>query len=721
MHGLVTTADGTPLAGIFVSNGRDVVGTDAEGRFTLERVTPFVTLTRTAEWTSPTWWLPASDDEELRFTLEAHAPTLPYEFVHLTDTHMSLPREAGDEGTFGLYRDGSMPWEIQDFLANLGERAPHAQAVFITGDLVDHGLEAEFEAYNAAIAHSPVPVHVIPGNHDHMNGTHGMFVSRNNYLTNQGDPALYEKHVGPRWYSFDIPGAHVVAMDWHSHELAIDHEVQNAWLAADLARVEAGSPWILLFHDQPSASLLDHAPWQPVAAFSGHWHTSRVVDVDGSLHVNSPTTFFASLDYTPPAFRRVTWDGSAISMTTETVRVVDEPAALHDVTRATFAAVAGEGDDDALVWRTATRGAGHRQSVVVADGVVFAGSQVEDTALGWVEALDGATGATLWSTAVRSAVKTSPVVAGEVVVVTEVSGDVHGLDRVTGEIRWTVASSDPLRRFAWNGPAVADGVIYVGDQSDLRAIDASTGDVLWRRQDLSPHHNLVNHAAPLIVGDLLIVGFWPSPNYPIGLNRHTGESVWVNPAMGQQTFDMAKMLMIIGTAAYDDAADAVLMPSFASTICVDRATGQVRWASRHASTFSPAAPVITDAGYVVTETGLGLRLIDPLDGAVRWELAVDGEAPFPMASYSKDPHPVVAPPTLVDGMLVLPCLDGTVRVITLAGEEMSRVQLDTPLAAALVPCGDLLVGLGTDGAVVALNAAALLAGASAMADAAVAS
>ncbi|WP_084079422.1 PQQ-binding-like beta-propeller repeat protein [Demequina sp. NBRC 110057] len=721
MHGLVTTADGTPLAGISVSNGRDVVGTDADGRFTLDRVTPFVTLTRTDAWTTDSWWLPASDDEELRFTLEAHAPTLPYEFVHLTDTHMSLPRDPDDEGTFGMYKDGSMPWEIQGFLENIATHAPDAQAVFITGDLVDHGLEAEFEAYLGAIAPSPVPVHVIPGNHDHMNGKHGMFVSRNNYFTNEGDPALYERMVGPRWYSFDIPGAHVVAMDWHSHELGLDHEVQNAWLQADLARLTPGSPWILLFHDQPNGSLLDHAPWQPVAAFSGHWHTSRVVDVEGTLHVNSPTTFFASLDYTPPAFRRVTWDGARISMRTETLRVVDAPEALHDVTRATFATSHGTGEAAALAWRTAAKGAGHRQAVAVADGVVYAGSQVEDQPVGWVEAFDGASGATLWSTPVRSAVKTTPVVSGDVVVVTEVSGDVHGLDRASGEIRWTVGSSDPLRRFAWNGPAVADGVIYVGDQSDLRAIDASTGEVLWRRHDLSPHHNLVNHAAPLIVGDLLVMGFWPTPSYPIGLNRHTGESVWENPAAEGQTFDMAKMLMIIGTAAFDESADAVVMPSFASTICVDRATGTVRWASRHASTFSPATPLLTDAGYVITETGRGLRMIDPADGALRWELGIDGEAPFPMASYSKDPHPVVAPPTLVDGTLVLPCLDGTVRVISLEGRELGRVQLDTPLAAALVRCGDVLVGLGTDGAIVGLSVAALLAEASAMADAVAAS
>ncbi|MFV0632906.1 PQQ-binding-like beta-propeller repeat protein [Demequina sp.] len=713
MHGFVTAADGTPLAQIAVTNGRDVVATDAEGRFELERVTPFVTLTRTASHTSDTWWLPATDDEPLRFTLTEHAPTLPYEFIHLTDTHMSLPREEGDEGRFGLYKDGAMPQEIADFLADLPRRAPQAQAVFITGDLVDHGFEAEYQAFVPALAHSPVPVHVIPGNHDHMNGAHQALVSRNNYLTHDGDPALYEQYLGPRWYSFDIPGAHVVTLDWLSHEIGLDHELQNAWLQADLARIEPGSPWILLFHDQPGRSILEHAPWPPVAAFSGHWHTSRVVRDGDTLHVNSPTTFFASLDYTPPAYRHVTWDGERISLRTRTALVADAPAQLGDVSRSTFAPSVPGADARAVSWRAVASGAGHRQAVAIADGTVYVGSQIEDEPLGWVEAFDAVTGDRRWATAVGSAVKTAPVVAGDVVAVTEVSGTVHGLDRVTGEIRWSVESSDPLRRFAWNGPAAADGVIYVGDQADLRAIDAATGAVLWRRHDLAPHHNLVNHAAPLIVDDLLIMGFWPTPSHPIGLNRHTGERVWEGAPMGQPTFDMAKALMVIGTAGYDQGRDAVLMPGFASTACVDRATGQVRWVSRHTSVFSPAAPVVTPAGYVVTATGQGLRLIDPADGSVRWELAIDGAAPFPMASYSKNPHPVVAPPTLVDDALVLPCLDGTIRVIGLDGAERGRVQLDTPFGAAFTRDGDLLVGLGTDGAVVALSATALLAQASA--------
>ena len=348
-----------------------------------------------------------------------------------------------------------------------------------------------------------------------MNGRHGSVISRNNYLTNEGDPELYERYLGPRWYSFDIPGCHVVTMDWHTHELGLDHDIQNAWVKADLAAIEPGSPWILLFHDQPGSSILDEVPWQPVAAFSGHWHTSRVVQVGETLHVNSPTTFFASLDYTPPRIpardlgrrehHHAHRDGP------------DSPGSGGARRRqpSTFAhRDAGGPSSQAVLWRRRLGGAGHRQRVTVSGDLVIAGTQIEDQPRGYVEALDLATGDAVWRTQVASAVKTTPAVWGDVVIAAEVSGDVHGLDRETGDVRWRsrrairCADSPGTHRPRSTGSSIS------ATRPTSAPSTSSTGEVLWRRTDLSPHHNLVNHAAPLIVGDLLVMGFWPTPQPP---------------------------------------------------------------------------------------------------------------------------------------------------------------------------------------------------------------
>lgn len=706
MHGIVLHASGEPATGIAVSNGLDVTQTDAAGLFALPHRGAFVVLTRPSGHTATPWWFPVpdTDETEIRFELLPTPQTLPYQFVHLTDTHLTVPQSHGAEKPSGLYSEGALPEQVRDFLTRLPEHAPNAQSIFVTGDLVDHGVAEEYDAYVDVLTSSPVPVHLIPGNHDHMNGRHGAVISRNNYLTNDGTPDLYESYFGPRWYSFDVAGLHVVTLDWHTHELGLDHEAQNAWVRADLATLPAGSPWILLFHDQPNFSIIEQLPWLPIATFSGHWHTSRVVEVDGTLHVNSPTTFFASLDYSPPAYRLVTWDGDNITLKTQTLLAAPIPQALGDVSTATFTPRSTVSEHPTVLWRAESAGAGHRQRVAVDGDTVFAGGQIEDRAAGTVEAFDLATGALVWRAHTASAVKTTPAPAENIVVAAEVNGDLTGFDRSTGEIVWTLASSDSLRRFAWGSPTIANGVVYLGDQSDLRAVDIRSGQVLWRRTDLSPHHNLVSHSAPLVIDDLLVMGFWPTPEHPIGLNARTGESVWSRADWdGTDPFQTMKRLLIMGTAAYDAVADSVLMPAYGSTARVDRATGATIWAKEHEGGFSPATPVVTEAGYIVTVTGHGLRLLERHTGETLWNLSITGDAPFPMASYTKTPHPVIAAPTVVGEHLLLPGLDGLVRRIDLAGAQIGQTQLASPIAASLVSAGDRLIAVGVDGSILALS------------------
>ena len=79
-------------------------------------------------------------------------------FIHLTDPHLVAPGE---------------PLHGLDPHANLlvsvaATRARRADAAFcvLTGDLVDNGDPRANRAASQALAALPMPVHVIPGNHD---------------------------------------------------------------------------------------------------------------------------------------------------------------------------------------------------------------------------------------------------------------------------------------------------------------------------------------------------------------------------------------------------------------------------------------------------------------------------------------------------------------------------------------------------------------------------
>lgn len=708
MHGTVRAHDGTPMAGVVVTNGRDSVRTDHDGRYELPDEGAFVTVSRPAGLTADPWWHRTADGPA-DFVLTPVEQTLPFEFIHLTDTHLSDPEAAATpRRAAALYPEGSSRRQFSSLLEALPTVTPGAQAVFLTGDLVDEGTAVEYETLVEILEGSPRPVYAIAGNHDHMNGGAGSTVSPNGYLTNQGDPTLYEHYLGPRWYSFDVPGLHVVAMDWHTHELGLDDSEQEDWLRGDLALVPDSTPWILLFHDQPGATVLAAAPRPPLATFSGHWHTSRVVRIGETLHVNTPPSFFAGLDYSPPMLRRVTWDGERISLDTRALDPHTGVPATNLRAKFTIAATTRSPRPAPILWTTTLTGAALRQGATISGRDVVVGSQIEDAPAGCVDCLDLGTGEIRWSVPTDAAIKATPAVARDLVVVADVTGAVHAYDRRDGHHVWTRPSSDPFRRFAWGAPVVAGDLVLVGDQADLRCLDLATGELRWRRTDIAPHHNLVNHSAPLVVDDLVVVGFWPSPQYPIGLDLHTGQDRWTTPDAGPTDTRNVKRLLVMGTATHDAVSGSAILPAHGLTLSVDLDTGRRLWAAPHEGGFSPSAPVVTELGVVVTVGGVGLRMLDKANGRTLWDAPVDASAAFPFQPYTKSGHAVLAPPTALDDHLALPCLDGGIRAYSNDGRLTRCTPLGVPVAAPLAYGGDVLVGIDVDGCVFALDTKELL-------------
>jgi outer membrane protein assembly factor BamB len=708
IHGLVTDGAGAPIPGVAITNGRDVITTDDGGAFSLEPAGRFIALTRPTGWITDRWFARidagAAEDTAITFVLEPDEQPLPYQFMHITDTHIDAKRESEWSFDYGRLTQAS---QLREFLQDLPQLSPASRSVVITGDLVDHGSAEEFAELMDAVDGSPVDVNLVPGNHDHMHtGLKGL-VSRNSYIINGGNPELYEAMVGPRWFSYDVAGLHVVVMDWHTHELGLDHTVQEEWLRNDLATAGASTPYILCMHDQPGHSIMDRLPRKPLATFSGHWHTSRVVDIDGVLHVNSPTPFFAGLDYSPPMFREVMWDGTEITLNSRTMpaRYLHNPEHAFDVDKATIAGYDAKPERPPVRWRHQLAGAGHRAGLTLTDGMVLAGSQIEDKPAGTVEALDAATGGLLWTARTESAVKTRPLKVGGIVVVAEVNGAVAGLDATSGERVWTTPSTDPYRRFAWQSPVESEGIVVVGDQSDLRALDAATGEILWGRTDLSPHHNIVTHSSVLILGRTVVVGFWPTPNAPIAVDLHTGESLWPVPALKDDPWETARKLRVTGTAVFDAVDDSVLLPAIAGTVKLDRESGQVLWTADHEGGYSPSTPVVTPDGYVVTVTGRGIRMLNRETGVQLWDVPVDGLAPFPMTAYRKKAHPVMAAPLYLasEDTLLLPGLDGVIRRYRMDGTPAGEFRIGVPLAAPLLAADGGYLTVGVDGGVLSLD------------------
>ncbi|GAA3143838.1 hypothetical protein GCM10020255_021330 [Rhodococcus baikonurensis] len=283
VRGTVRWADGTPISGVAVSNGIEWNRTDDDGRFRLHSLSRPVWIRRPSGVFCSQWWqLPTS--RELDFTCISAKQEVSA-VAHLSDTHLSAS-DGGVEDAVELanrFGDGT---DCAQGLAVALDAAYHAGArlAFITGDLTDHGTAAEFDAFKEIAAASPIPVEVIPGNHDHYGHRHDpqpIDAPIGDGFLGTATTWRYEQSMGPRWWSADIGPFHILALDWFSYAADIDRGEQEAFVVDDLAGSDPHRPLIVLSHDVPSARILDrivHAvdPTASISILSGHWHV--VVD-----------------------------------------------------------------------------------------------------------------------------------------------------------------------------------------------------------------------------------------------------------------------------------------------------------------------------------------------------------------------------------------------------------------------------------------------------------
>jgi 3',5'-cyclic AMP phosphodiesterase CpdA len=137
--------------------------------------------------------------------------------------------------------------------------------VLITGDLVRDALrvgEAEARGYydmlTSELARFPVPVFVVPGNHDIFG------IERQQSLVARDHPlygrAMCRRYTGPEYYSFNWGGIHFLGLDtvdyddlWYYGHI---DQAQLDWVARDLKQIPSAMP-VVTFNHIPFASAVE--------------------------------------------------------------------------------------------------------------------------------------------------------------------------------------------------------------------------------------------------------------------------------------------------------------------------------------------------------------------------------------------------------------------------------------------------------------------------------
>ncbi len=643
MRGLVT-ADGSGLSGVACSDGRSVVRTDADGSFELDVSGPFVFVTTPSGYATERWFTAA--DGEPRFDLHSVEQPVPFSFAQITDLHLAF-----DGWVFGE-PVAATPAVTASLFDEVASR-PGLSFVVCTGDETNNGTDDEFVAYLQAAARCDLPVVAIPGNHDHNSVDIALARDEGKRFGPDVLYTPYDRHLGPRWFSFDHGGVHFVALDWTTYHLGVEREVQEAWVRADLACVVRGTPVVFLTHDLMPSSFFDGLDGHVVASFSGHWHTSRVVEADRVLHVNTAPATFGGLDYSPAHWRIATWDGARI--TVETVRREDRAR-----------------EPSGSLWTTRLGGAVSRGGPVVSGDLVLATSGDESRAMGHLEAFDVETGARRWGVEFGSAVKSQPIVVGGRAIAVAVTGETVCVDVESGEVLWRSEIDDPLRLWTYLRPASDGERVFVGDTARFVALDLASGDVVWSRDDLGVRGNITCHAYPVVVDGVVIASFAAQVPDIWALDAVTGETRWPQGIAAANIYDLgAEEVMahmprtpVSAFAADPDGSDVYVVRLSNAVDRLRVSDGSVVWSTPIAGWFNPAALVVDGDEVFVCEGRGVLWCLGRADGAVRWRTEVTTSSPVHMGPYRNSGGALFGEAVVADEDVVVACGDG--RLVTLA-------------------------------------------------------
>lgn len=241
----IVRSRGKGLARVGVSDGRTTVETAADGTFSLvtttDRSRVFVSVPAghripvSAAGTALIHAPIAPDrrgEAAVRFDLEP----LPqgderHAVLVLGDVQIQTPEEAA-------YLHAQTVPDLLETRRALGEVETIGIAL---GDMMYDRLALNPE-YERAVQRLGVPCFQAPGNHDHDHDEE----------LDDAATRTFERHYGPRYYSFDRGAVHYVVLDdvlWHgSGYIGYLDAGQLGWLASDLARVERGRTVFVCMH-----------------------------------------------------------------------------------------------------------------------------------------------------------------------------------------------------------------------------------------------------------------------------------------------------------------------------------------------------------------------------------------------------------------------------------------------------------------------------------------
>ena len=740
---VIAGGSGKGVPGIRVTNGSEVVLTDAEGRYRLPRHrglgTRFVSVVVPGDRVCEKYYRPAAEGGG-DFVLGSREKRRGFSFIHVGDTETTrherhlkeIMTYARNTGAAFIVHTGDLSGKANKAKMKLAPRDPKWT----------RGIAFHAEKLNTRVAGRPVYYTI--GNHD-MRGDYG--------------EQAWESHFGPVVYAFEEGDTLFVALPIAKGDVPpFDKPEDTAqFLKNLLATYPAGQKVFLLGHTHVPLDCdgvflkgglheVDLEKWDFRGMIHGHNHRSSVTPCGSKARIwSTAMSSGGGRGNTPACFREFTVgaDGKVSSelrylyqkrqlhgavspepapdgtypvavVAYDTVMPVAKVTAergtekieLHQqspmlwcgsfktaaeaplCTSATFADGSVSKSENApladkrlKLRRMIPLGGETRLGAPVADGNAIFVSTVDDHngERGGLSAFDAATGGSLWHHNCGGGVRNRAALDNGELAIAADGGTVALLDAADGRVKWSVVPKTPF--YPCRSPLISGDTVYSTVERETAAISRTDGKVKWRNELV---RDGFGSPAPFLFADgrLIAAVNW---GYVNSIDPATGETIWQSE---RQT--AGPRFLLQPRAARLPNGD-ILTAESRFVAALDARTGKVRRnADKRARGATAGAPVVDRDLVFIGTPASGLAALDTAKLKMRWNTGrttMKGTLATVQYHHGGANTVEAAPLVLGDEVFCAHTCGKLYRLARKSGKILGELDLGSPLLSSPVKLG----------------------------------
>lgn len=628
--GTVTDSEtGAPIANVSVTDGRNVVKTDENGKYELDGwyKSHFVTVTIPSGYETDDFYLPVDKPaESYDFILDKSNVTAAqsHSFLQISDT------EIGEDGTG--------EW-LEDIKNTIKETDP--AFLIHTGDICyEAGLKKHIEEMNTDTMGCSVKYAI--GNHDYVDGKFG--------------EELYESLYGPVWYSFDVGNVHYVVTPFQTggdYKSCYGKNDRWKWLKNDLENVDDDMKVVMFNHTvSPSDDYvisfgrneLDLKQHNLIAWIFGHYHYNYVYENEGVVNISAPRPDCGGIDSSPAGTRiiNVRADGT-----------INTEMRYYDLNKsASF--------ENAL-WSSKLEGNVLFCDTVYENGFIYTATVDDDYPRECgIYCLNADDGKIQWYFKTNNSVKNNVCISDNKLIAMDVDGKVYCLDKTNGNLLWEKSLELGNALGTSSAICVDNNAVYAGASRVVTALDLETGEVKWSknrdRGENSP-------AEFTVVGNKLLVNsHWDAL---AALNTENGDALWDNK-------DEDIRFRSSTPAAVDE--NTLLVADDDAIMLVSLSNGEItsKTVFEEYSFSSSAQPVIRDGVAYIPTSNEGVVAFDISTKNILWNFKTEESILFTAPYKGKGRRIVESTPIIEGNNLIFGANDGCIYYVDINSGNMVK-------------------------------------------------